>query len=107
MIHQQVAGNGGDPGHKRALTSVIGVQRPVHPDKDLLSEVLGVLRIPGKPVADVINPPVIALHNLFPSRGIAPNAATDQQSDNLGFFQSELRGLREAYRRSPQIRNLS
>jgi len=33
---------------------------------------------------------VIALHNLFPGRGIARNAATDQQSDNLGFFQTRL-----------------
>jgi hypothetical protein len=32
---------------------------------------------------------VIALHNLFPSRGIAPNAATDQQSDNLGIIQNQ------------------
>jgi len=36
---------------------------------------------------------VVALHNLFPSRGIAPYAATDQQSDNLGFFQNRLREI--------------
>jgi hypothetical protein len=34
---------------------------------------------------------VIALHDLFPGRSIAPNAAMDQQSDNLGFFQNGLR----------------
>jgi hypothetical protein len=30
-----------------------------------------------------------ALHNLLPSRGIARNAATDQQSDNLGIIQNQ------------------
>jgi hypothetical protein len=33
---------------------------------------------------------VVALHNFFPSRGIARDAATDEQSDNLGFFQTRL-----------------
>src|SRR5260221_13539738 len=89
MIDQQIARDRSDPGHERALTGVIGIQRPVHLDKDLLGEVLRVLGIPGKPVADVVYPPVIALHNLFPSRGIARDAATDQQSDNLGFFQNQ------------------
>jgi hypothetical protein len=37
---------------------------------------------------------VIALNDFFPSRGIAPNAATDEQSDNLGLFQTRLRALK-------------
>jgi hypothetical protein len=54
-----------------------------------LGEVLSVLGIPGEPVTDVINSPMIPLNNLLPGRGIARNAATDQQSDNLGFIQTE------------------
>jgi hypothetical protein len=30
----------------------------------------------------------MTLDNLFPGGGIAPDGATDQQSDNLGFFQN-------------------
>src|ERR1019366_2394416 len=89
MIDQQVAGNGRDPGHERALARIVGIQGAVHLDKDLLSEILRVAGIAGKAVADVVNPPVIALNDFFPSRGIAPNAATDEQSDNLGFFQNQ------------------
>src|ERR1700677_87522 len=89
MIDQQVPRNRGYPGHERPLTGVIGIQCPVHLDKDLLGEVLGVLRIPRKAIADVINPPVIALDDLLPSRGVARNAATDQQSDNLGIVQKQ------------------
>src|ERR1700722_10509039 len=88
VIYQQIAGDGGYPGHERALGRIVGIQRSVHLDKDLLGKVLSVLSIPGKPVADVIDPPVIALDDLFPSRSVARNAATDQQSDNLGFIQS-------------------
>jgi len=50
---------------------------------------LRVIGVPRKAVADVVNPAVEALHNLFPSRGIARNAATDQQSDNLGIIQNQ------------------
>jgi hypothetical protein len=89
MIDQQIAGNRGYPSHERALTRVVCIQRPVHLDKDLLRKVLSILGIPGKAVADVINPPMKALHNLLPSRGIARNAATDQQSDNLGIIQNQ------------------
>jgi hypothetical protein len=88
MVDQQVARNRSDPGHERTLARIVGIQGAVHLDKDLLGEVLRILGIPSKPVADVVYPPVIALHNLFPSRGIARNTATDQQSDNLGFFQN-------------------
>src|ERR1017187_6021177 len=88
MVDQQIARNGSYPSHERALTRVIGVQSPVHLDEDLLGKVLRVLGVPGKAVAHVVYPPVIALDDFFPSRRIAANAATDQQSDNLGFFQN-------------------
>src|SRR5260221_7825174 len=48
MIDQQIARDRSDPGHERALTGVIGIQRPVHFDKDLLGEVLRVLGIDRK-----------------------------------------------------------
>jgi hypothetical protein len=37
---------------------------------------------------------MVALDDLFPSRGIAANAAPDEQSDNLGIIQNRLRELR-------------
>ena len=89
MIDQQVPSDRSYPGHERALAGVEGVQGPVHLDKDFLGKVLSAVGIARKPVADVINPPVIALNDLLPSRGIARNAATDQQSDNLGIIQNQ------------------
>ena len=71
MIDQQVPGDGRDPGHERALGRIVGTEGAIHLDKDLLGEVLRVFRIAGKAVADVVDSPVIALHNFFPSRGIA------------------------------------
>src|SRR5271154_1626120 len=91
MIDQKVAGNGGDPGHERPFFRIVGVQGAVHLDKDLLGEVLSVFRVSGEAIADVVNSPLIALDDLLPSRGIARNAATDQQSDNLGIIQTRLR----------------
>src|ERR1019366_5934599 len=87
VVNQQVPRDGGYPGHERTLTRVIGGQGAVHLDKDLLGEVLGVLGIARKAVADVVDAPVVALNDLLPGRGVASNAATDKQSDNLGFFQ--------------------
>ena len=97
MIDQKIASNSSDPSHKRALTRVISIQSPIHLDEDLLGEVLRVLGIPRKPVADVVDSPVIALDNLLPSRGIARNTATDEQSDNLGIIQNRLREPRLIY----------
>jgi hypothetical protein len=58
-----------------------------------LGEVLSILRIPRKPITNAINPPVIALNDLLPGRGIARNTATDQQSDNLGIIQNPLQKM--------------
>src|SRR6202051_3445372 len=103
MIDQQVPCDGSDPSHKRALARVIGIQSPVHLDKNLLGEVLSILRIPGKPVANAINPPVIPLNNLLPSRSIARNTATDQQSDNLGIIQNRLRKADASFSRFERV----
>ena len=78
MIDQQVAGNGGDPGHEGALTGVIGVESAVHLDEDFLGEVLGVVGVAGEAVADVVDAAVVALDDFLPGSGVSANAATDQ-----------------------------
>src|SRR5262249_54663494 len=87
VIYQQVSGNRGYPGHERAFPALVCIQSAVHLDEDLLGEVLGVVSVARKAVADVVNAPVMALDDLFPSRRIAANTAANQQSDDLGFFQ--------------------
>ena len=93
MVDQQISRDGGDPGHKRTLTGVIGTQGAVHLDKDFLGEVLCGFAVARKAVADVINAPVKALNDLLPGRGIATHAATDEQLNDLGFFQNQTPNL--------------
>ena len=92
MVHQKIAGNGGDPGHERAPLHIVGIQRAVHLDEDLLREVLGVIGRPREAIAGVIDSPVVALHNLLPGARIACDAATDQQGNGLCVFQPALPG---------------
>src|SRR5262249_38083854 len=61
VVHQQIACNRGHPGHERALAAFVRVQGAVHLDKDLLGEVLGVVGIAREAIADVVNPPMMAL----------------------------------------------
>ena len=56
--------------------------------------------VAGKAIADVVDAPVVALDDLLPGRSVAANAATDKQSDNLGFFQN--RTPRTSLKRKPR-----
>ena len=80
VIDQQVTGDGRHPGHERRPLRVIGFQAAIHFDEDFLGEVLRLVWRAGKAIADVIDAPVVALHNLLPSGGLAGNAATDEQA---------------------------
>jgi hypothetical protein len=88
VIDQQIAGDGRDPREERTLASVKGIQGPVHLDENFLGEILSVVGVARKSIADVVDASMMALNDFFPSRSVATDAATDQQSDNLGFFQT-------------------
>src|SRR5581483_1635072 len=87
MIDQEVARDRGYPRHERAALDIIGLQRAVHLDENLLGEVLGIVCRSGEAVTDVVDPPVVTLHDLLPGGGVAGDAATDQHSNHLGVFQ--------------------
>ena len=68
----------------------IGTQRAIHLDEHFLGQVRRIIWRAGKPVADVVNPPVILLDNLLPCRGVARHTATDKGIDSLVVVQSAL-----------------
>jgi hypothetical protein len=90
MVHQKIASNRRDPGHERSAVNVVRVEGAVHLDENLLGQILRVIARSGKPVTDVVDSPVILLDDFLPCRGIARNAATDQQSSHMGVFQQLL-----------------
>src|SRR5713101_7444180 len=83
VVHQQVAGDGGDPGHEGAALDVVGTQRTEHLDEDFLGKILGVVARTGEAIADVVDAPVVALHDFLPGHYVAGYAATDQHSNDL------------------------
>src|SRR6185437_3032315 len=94
MIDQQITGEGCNPGHKGAATYVVGIERTVHSDEDLLCQVLRIVGRSSKAITNVVDPTMIPLNDLVPSDRVAGNAATDQQSSQLGVFQDLLPGNR-------------
>src|ERR1700685_1721387 len=86
VIDEQVAGDGGDPGDERAFGVVVGCERAVHLDEDLLGEVFGVVGRSGEAVADVVDTAVVGVDDFLPGSGVAGTAAADQHPDYLGVF---------------------
>src|SRR5258708_2128772 len=80
MVHQQIAGQRSEPGGESAFVHVIAGQRAIDAYKHVLGQVLGVVRRVGKPVAEVINTPLMQAQNPLPGHGIASQAFTDQSS---------------------------
>src|SRR5256885_12624108 len=78
MVHQQVSGQGGQPCGKCPFFKVIAAHGPVDPDKNLLRQVLRVIRGVGKPVTQVVNTPVMQTHNLLPCSGVACQASANK-----------------------------
>ena len=92
VVDQQVSRDGGYPGHEGPAFDVIGLQGAVHLDEDLLGEVLGVVARARKAIADVVDAPVVALHDLLPGSRVARNTAADQHGGDLRVFQLALPG---------------
>src|SRR6516162_625786 len=86
MVDQQVASDGGNPGHECTFRRVIARKRAVHLDEDFLRQVLSVIGRTGEAVTDVVYPAVIVLHDLLPGGGIAGDTTPDQHRDDLDVF---------------------
>src|SRR2546430_1486298 len=92
MINEQVAGDGRNPSHERCPPCVVRTQRAIHLDEDFLRKILGIVRRARETIADVIDSPVVALHNLLPGHRVASDTATDQHGNGLSVFQPSLPG---------------
>ena len=90
VVHQQIAGHRRDPGHERGPRGVVRAQRAIHLDEHFLGQVSRVLRRTGKPIADVVDPPMILLDDFLPGRSVAGHTATDKGIDGLDVVQSAL-----------------
>ena len=87
MVNQQVPGKGGEPGGEGPSSNVIGIEGAVNPDKDVLGEVLGIVRGVGETVTEVVDAAVVEADDLLPCGGIAGQASADQYPC-LRFFQT-------------------
>src|SRR5579864_3942903 len=86
MVNQQVAGDSCNPGYERALGMVIARKSAVHFDEYILGQVLGVVARSCETVADVVDAPVIGLHDFLPGGGVPGNTAPNQHRDDLDVF---------------------
>ena len=75
---------------KAPRSTSYGLQGAVHLNEDFLGEVLGIVARAGKSIADVVDAPVIALHNFLPRSRIARNTAAYQHGGDLRVFQLAL-----------------
>ncbi len=63
-VQEKIRGDPVQPALKSA-GRVIG-QGPKHAHEDILGEVLGIMRVPGKPVSEPIHPITVIPYDLFP-----------------------------------------
>src|SRR2546423_918179 len=56
----------------------ITAQRAVHPEENILRQVLGFRAVSREPVADVKDAPVVPTHKFLPGRPVALEALLDQ-----------------------------
>src|ERR1041385_3672589 len=85
MVHQEVPGQGGEPGVKCPFFNVIAAHRAINPDKDLLCQVLSVVRRVGEAIAQVVNPAVIQADELLPCPGVPGQTSANKYSCLLLF----------------------
>ena len=86
MVHQQIPRDRRDPGNECTLAMVIARESAVHLDEDLLGEVLGIIGGAGEAVTEVVNAPIIGLHDFLPGSGVAGNTSPNQHRNDLDVF---------------------
>jgi hypothetical protein len=62
MVDQEVARQAGHPGCKPAVDRAVASERPEHPEKNLLTQILGLVPAAGEPVTKAVNAPRMASH---------------------------------------------
>src|SRR5580704_1376673 len=88
VIDQQVSRDSGYPSHECPAFDIVGLKGTIHFNENFLGEILSIVARAGKAVADVVNAPVVALHDLLPRRGVARKTAAYQHGGDLRVFQS-------------------
>src|SRR5882762_7947399 len=78
MVNQQIARHARHPGCESAMGRTITPQSAVHPQENILREVLGFRPVPREPVADVKDASAVATHKFLPGRPVALEALLDQ-----------------------------
>ena len=75
VVDQQIAGEGRNPGLKASASQIERRKIAVHLDKDVLCQVLGVMRGAGKAIAKRIDAAVMCLDQLGPGERRPPPRA--------------------------------
>jgi hypothetical protein len=78
VIHQEVAGEGGDPGLEAALLGIEAGQVLIKLEEDLLSEVFGIIAGAGETVADGVDAAVLRDNELLPGLRIPRHTLANQ-----------------------------
>ena len=78
VVHEEVAGEGCDPGLEAALLGIEAGEILVELEEDLLGEVLGIRAGAGEAVADGVDPPVLGDDELLPGLRVAGHALANQ-----------------------------
>src|SRR2546429_3171320 len=93
MVNQQIARHARHPGCKSTMGRTIAAQSAVHPEENILRQVLGLRSVSREPVADVKNAPAVATHKFLPGRPGALEALLDQ----LGILLQRIFSLMTCY----------
>jgi hypothetical protein len=78
VVHQEVTGEGGDPGLEAALLGVEAAEVLIELEEDFLSEVLGIVAGTGEPVADGVDAAVLRDNELLPGLRIPRHTLANQ-----------------------------
>ena len=78
VVHQEVAGEGGDPGLEAALLGVEAAEVLIELEEDFLSEVFGIVAGAGEAIADGVDAAVLRDNELLPGLRIARHTLANQ-----------------------------
>src|SRR5256712_9664868 len=78
MVDQQIARHAGHPGCETAMGRTITAQSAVHPEENILRQILGFRTVSREPVANVKDAPAVPTHKFLPGRPVALEALLDQ-----------------------------
>lgn len=83
MVNQEVACHARHPGREPAVDRFVARQRAVHPEENFLRQVLGLMRLAGEPVTQVVHAARMPVYEFLPGRTFAPETLLYQLSVGL------------------------